>query len=54
MKGSFAYVSSNASTALINSAVTRQVAEDVNAIRLLFLAGNIVSGTITAYGIKNS
>ena len=54
MKGSFAYVSSNASTAIINSMVTRQVAEDVDAIRLLFLSGNIASGTITAYGIVNS
>ena len=58
MMGSFAYVSSNANTALINSMVTRQAAEDVNAIRLLFIgnstSGTIASGTITAYGLKNS
>ena len=36
------------------SAVTREAAEDVNAIRLLFYSANIASGTITAYGLKNS
>lgn len=49
------YVSNNGNRpAIINTAGHRESAADVDAVRFLFSSGNIASGTITMYGLKNS
>lgn len=39
--------------AIINTAGHRESAADVDAVRFLFSSGNIASGTITMYGLRN-
>ena len=55
VNASLSYVSNNGNRpAIINSAGHRESAADVDAVRFLFSSGNIASGTVTMYGLKNS
>ena len=52
--GQSSYYSSNAQHALIAFAGTRKSAADVDAVQFKYNTGNITSGTITMYGLKNA
>jgi hypothetical protein len=48
------YQSANDRLFVANTSGQRRSAADVNAVRFLFSSGNIASGTITMYGLKNA
>jgi len=52
--GQSSYYSSNGQHALIATAGARKSAADVDAVQFKYNSGNITSGTITMYGLKNA